>query len=127
MSEPDTLTQLVVARFMQPNQQDMLKMLLVASMHLLCKTPVQELPGSSRGEVGSLSWVIGCLSSIRSQEPLSISRGEIVDQVQSNGFCSMTQEKRLKRCDQMEIEVPQLDELLRAIHSPIRCRSTPDS
>lgn len=41
ISEPDVLTQLVAARFMQPGQHDMLKNLLEASIRLLCKTPVQ--------------------------------------------------------------------------------------
>jgi len=41
MSEPDTLTQLVAARFTQPDRQDMVKMLLDATIRLLCKTPVQ--------------------------------------------------------------------------------------
>lgn len=39
MSEPDALTQLVAARFMQPDKQVVLKMLLDASVRLLCKTP----------------------------------------------------------------------------------------
>lgn len=41
MSEPDVLTQLVAARFMQPDKHTELKMLLDASIRLLCKTPVQ--------------------------------------------------------------------------------------
>ena len=41
MSEPDVLTQLVAARFMQPDQQTGLKMLLDASIRMLCKTPAQ--------------------------------------------------------------------------------------
>jgi hypothetical protein len=41
MSEPDVLTQLVVARFMQPDQQDHLKALMENSIRLLCKTPAQ--------------------------------------------------------------------------------------
>jgi len=41
MSEPDVLTQLVAARFMQPDKQAELKMLLAASVRLLCKTPAQ--------------------------------------------------------------------------------------
>ena len=41
MSEPDALTQLVAARFMQPDKQAELKILLDASVRLLCKTPVQ--------------------------------------------------------------------------------------
>lgn len=53
MSEPDTLTQLVVARFMQPDQQGTLKMLLDACMHLLCKTPVQ-----TAWVIKGRSWVI---------------------------------------------------------------------
>ncbi|MEP7135874.1 MAG: hypothetical protein ABI904_13165 [Chloroflexota bacterium] len=53
MSEPDVLTQLVAARFMQPNQQDMLKMLLDACIRLLCKTPVQ-----TAWVIKGRSWVI---------------------------------------------------------------------
>lgn len=41
ISEPDVLTQLVVARFMQPDQQDNLKAILEACIRLLCKTPAQ--------------------------------------------------------------------------------------
>ena len=41
MSEPDALTLLVIARFMRPEQKDMLKMLLDASIRMLCKTPAQ--------------------------------------------------------------------------------------
>ena len=41
MSEPDVLTQLVAARFMQPDQQAELKLLLDASIRMLCKTPAQ--------------------------------------------------------------------------------------
>jgi hypothetical protein len=41
MSEPDTLTQLVAARFMQPGREMELKALLDASIRLLCKTPAQ--------------------------------------------------------------------------------------
>jgi hypothetical protein len=41
MSEPDTLTQLVAARFMQPDQTTNLKMLLDASIRWLCKTPAE--------------------------------------------------------------------------------------
>jgi hypothetical protein len=40
MSEPDALTQLVAARFMQPDKHAELKMLLDVSIRLLCKTPV---------------------------------------------------------------------------------------
>jgi hypothetical protein len=39
ISEPDTLTQLVAARFMQPDKEMELKALLDASIRLLCKTP----------------------------------------------------------------------------------------
>lgn len=41
MSEPDTLTQMVVARFMQPDQQDRVRMLLDACVRMLCKTPAR--------------------------------------------------------------------------------------
>jgi len=41
MSEPDALTHLVAARFMQPDKQAELKALLDASIRLLCKTPVE--------------------------------------------------------------------------------------
>ena len=53
ISEPDTLTQLVAARFMQPDQQGMLKMLLDATIRLLCKTPVQ-----TAWVIKGRSWVI---------------------------------------------------------------------
>lgn len=53
MSEPDTLTQLVIARFMQPDQQDMLKMLLDASIRMLCKAPAQ-----TAWVIKGRSWVI---------------------------------------------------------------------
>jgi len=53
MSEPDTLTQLVIARFVQPDQKDMLKMLLDASIRLLCKTPAQ-----TAWVIKGRSWVI---------------------------------------------------------------------
>jgi hypothetical protein len=53
ISEPDTLTQLVAARFMQPDRQDMLKMLLDATIRLLCKTPVQ-----TAWVIKGRSWVI---------------------------------------------------------------------
>ncbi len=53
MSEPDALTQLVAARFMQPDKQDTLKMLLDASIRLLCKTPVQ-----TAWVIKGRSWVI---------------------------------------------------------------------
>ena len=53
MSEPDTLTQLVAARSTQPDQQHMLKMLLDASIRLLCKTPVQ-----TAWVIKGRSWVI---------------------------------------------------------------------
>jgi hypothetical protein len=41
MSEPDTLTELVIARFLQPDKQTEMKMLLDATVRLLCKTPAQ--------------------------------------------------------------------------------------
>jgi hypothetical protein len=53
MSEPDVLTQLVAARFMQPDRQAELKMLLDASVRLLCKTPVQ-----TAWVIKGRSWVI---------------------------------------------------------------------
>ena len=53
MSEPDALTQLVAARFMQPDKQAELKMLLDASIRLLCKTPVQ-----TAWVIKGRSWVI---------------------------------------------------------------------
>jgi len=53
LSEPDALTQLVAARFMQPNQQDNIKMLLDASIRLLCKTRAQ-----TAWVVKGRSWVI---------------------------------------------------------------------
>jgi hypothetical protein len=53
MSEPDVLTQLVVARFMQADQKDMVKMLLDASIRLLCKTPAQ-----TAWVIKGRSWVI---------------------------------------------------------------------
>jgi hypothetical protein len=53
MSEPDVLTQLVAARFMQPGKQVELKMLLDASIHLLCKTAVQ-----TAWVIKGRSWVI---------------------------------------------------------------------
>ena len=53
MSEPDMLTQLVIARFMQPGQKDMLKMLLDASIRMLCKTPAQ-----TAWVIKGRSWVI---------------------------------------------------------------------
>jgi hypothetical protein len=53
MSEPDMLTQLVIARFMQPDQQKMLKLLLDASIRLLCKTPAQ-----TAWVIKGRSWVI---------------------------------------------------------------------
>lgn len=53
MSEPDVLTQLVAARFMQPDKQLELKMLLDACLRLLCKTPVQ-----TAWVIKGRSWVI---------------------------------------------------------------------
>lgn len=53
MSEPDALTQLVVARFMQPDQKEMVSMLLDASIRLLCKTPA-----STAWVIKGRSWVI---------------------------------------------------------------------
>ncbi len=53
MSEPDVLTQLVAARFMQPDMQDMIKMLLFASIQLLCKTPAQ-----NAWVIKGRSWVV---------------------------------------------------------------------
>jgi hypothetical protein len=53
MSEPDALTQLVAARFMQPDKQFELKMLLDASVRLLCKTPAE-----SAWVIKGRSWVI---------------------------------------------------------------------
>lgn len=41
MSEPDSLTQLIIARFTQPDKQVEMKMLLDATVRLLCKTPAQ--------------------------------------------------------------------------------------
>lgn len=41
MSEPDVLTQLVAARFMQPDQHNALKVLLEACIRLLCKTSAE--------------------------------------------------------------------------------------
>lgn len=53
MSEPDALTQLVAARFMQPDKQAELKLLLDASVRLLCKTPAQ-----TAWVIKGRSWVI---------------------------------------------------------------------
>ena len=53
MSEPDVLTQLVAARFAQPDKQAELKILLDASMRLLCKTPAQ-----TAWVIKGRSWVI---------------------------------------------------------------------
>jgi hypothetical protein len=53
MSEPDTLTLLVVSRFLRPEQKDMLKMLLDASIRMLCKTPAQ-----TAWVIKGRSWVI---------------------------------------------------------------------
>jgi hypothetical protein len=53
MSEPDALTQLVPARFMQPDKQAEIKMLLDASIRLLCKTPAQ-----TAWVIKGRSWII---------------------------------------------------------------------
>jgi hypothetical protein len=53
MSEPDALTQLVAARFMQPEKQAEIRMLLDACVRLLCKTPVQ-----TAWVIKGRSWVI---------------------------------------------------------------------
>ena len=53
MSEPDALTQLVAARFTQPDKQVELKRLLDASIRLLCKTPVQ-----TAWVIKGRSWII---------------------------------------------------------------------
>ena len=53
MSEPDALTQLVAARFMQPDKQGEVKMLLDASVRLLCKAPAQ-----TAWVIKGRSWVI---------------------------------------------------------------------
>ena len=53
MSEPDMLTQLVIARFMQAGQSDMVKMLLDASIRMLCKTPAP-----TAWVIKGRSWVI---------------------------------------------------------------------
>jgi sulfotransferase family protein len=53
MSEPDALTQLVAARFTQPDKQIELKMLLDASIRMLCKTPAQ-----TAWVIKGRSWVI---------------------------------------------------------------------
>jgi hypothetical protein len=53
MSEPDALTQLVIARFLQPDKQVEMKMLLNATVRLLCKTPVQ-----TAWVIKGRSWVI---------------------------------------------------------------------
>lgn len=53
MSEPDVLTQLVPARFTQPDKQTEIKMLLDASIRLLCKTPAQ-----TAWVIKGRSWVI---------------------------------------------------------------------
>ena len=52
MSEPDVLTQLVAARFAQPDKQAELKILLDASMRLLCKTPAQTAWVDQRAQLG---------------------------------------------------------------------------
>lgn len=53
MSEPDTLTQLIIARFTQPDKQAEMKMLLDATVRLLCKAPVQ-----TAWVIKGRSWVI---------------------------------------------------------------------
>ena len=53
MSEPDVLTQLVMARFMQPDRTAELKILLDACIRLLCKTPTQ-----TGWVIKGRSWVI---------------------------------------------------------------------
>ena len=53
MSEPDVLTQLVAARLMQPDKEAELKMLLDASVCLLCKTPAP-----TAWVIKGRSWVI---------------------------------------------------------------------
>lgn len=53
ISEPDVLTQLVMARFTQPEQQDMIKVLLDASMRLLCKAQAH-----TAWVIKGRSWVI---------------------------------------------------------------------
>jgi hypothetical protein len=53
ISEPDMLTQLVAARFMQPDKETELKMLLDASIRLLCKTPAQ-----TAWVIKGRSWVV---------------------------------------------------------------------
>jgi hypothetical protein len=53
MSEPDMLTQLVAARFMQPGKEMELKALLDASIRLLCKTPAQ-----TAWVIKGRSWVV---------------------------------------------------------------------
>ena len=53
MSKPDALTQLVAARFMQPDKQAEIRMLLDACVRLLCKTPIQ-----TAWVIKGRSWVI---------------------------------------------------------------------
>lgn len=53
ISEPDMLTQLVAARFMQPGKEMELKALLDTSIRLLCKTPAQ-----AAWVIKGRSWVI---------------------------------------------------------------------
>jgi hypothetical protein len=53
ISEPDVLTLLVAARFMQPDKHDIIKVLLDASIRLLCKTPAQ-----TAWVIKGRSWVI---------------------------------------------------------------------
>ena len=53
ISEPDPLTQLVIARFTQPHKQVEMKMLLDATIRILCKTPVQ-----TAWVIKGRSWVV---------------------------------------------------------------------
>lgn len=53
MSEPDVLTQLVAARFVQPGMPEMLQLLLDACIRLLCKTSAQ-----TAWVIKGRSWVI---------------------------------------------------------------------
>ncbi len=53
MAEPDALTQMVIARLMQPDMRDMLKMLLDATVRLLCKTTA-----TTAWVIKGRSWVI---------------------------------------------------------------------
>jgi len=53
MSEPDALTEVVIARFMKPEMHDMFRMLLDACIRLLCKEPA-----STAWVIKGRSWVI---------------------------------------------------------------------